>query len=54
MLIKKEYPNPLIDRVFKFEFFRLNCIKPYGPEKCLILLILLYAGVKLTQIDEKT
>ena len=34
MLLNNGYPNPLIDRVFKTEINRLNCIKPYGPEKC--------------------
>ena len=34
MLIKKGYPNLLIDKVFKTESNRLKYIKPYGPEKC--------------------
>ena len=37
MLVKNEYPNPLIDRVFKTEINRLNYINLYGPEICTVL-----------------
>ena len=51
MLIKNGYPNPLIDKVFKTEISRLNYIKPFGPEKCPVLLIFPYAGENSTQIE---
>ena len=51
MLIKNGYPNPLIDNVFRTELNRPKYIKPYGPEKCSVLLILLYIGVKSNQIE---
>ena len=52
MLIKKEYPRPnaSIDKVFKTELNRLKHIKPYGLEKCPVLIILPYVGVKPNQI----
>ena len=51
MLIKNGYPNPLIDKVFRTELNRQKYIKPYGPEKCPVLLILPYVGVKSKQIE---
>ena len=51
MLIKNGYPNPLIDKVFKTELNRLEYIKPYGSEICLVLLILHYVGIKSKQIE---
>ena len=48
MLMKNVYP--LIDRVFKTDINRLNYIKPYGPEKCPVLLIATYAGEKSTLV----
>ena len=45
LLIKNGYAKPLIDKVFKTESNRLKYIKPYGPEKCPVLLILPYVGV---------
>ena len=52
VLIKNGCRNPLIDRVFKTELNKLNYIKPYGHEKCLLIFILPYASEKLTQIEE--
>ena len=52
MLIKKGYSNPLIDRVFKTEINRLNYIKPYCPENCLVLWILPYAGKNRLRLKE--
>ena len=49
--MKNGYPGPLIDKVFKTEINRLDHIKPYGPEKCPVLLILPYVGQKSTQIE---
>ena len=40
----------MIDKVFRTELNRLKYIKLYGPEKCPILLILPYVGVKSNQI----
>ena len=51
LLIKNGYPNPLIDRVFKTELRRLKYTKPYGPEKCPVLLILPYVGEKSKQVE---
>ena len=53
MLIKNRYPNPLINKVYKTESNRLKYIKPYGPKKCPVMLILPYVGVKskLVEID---
>ena len=47
----KIYPNPLIDKVFKTESNRLKYIKPYGPKKYPVLLILPYVGVKSKQVE---
>ena len=52
--MKNEYPGPLNDKVFKTETNRLNHIKPYGPEKCPVLLILPYVDEKSTQIERNT
>ena len=52
LLIKNGYPNPLIDNVFKIELNRLKYIKPYGPEKCPVLLIFPYVGVKSKQVKK--
>ena len=52
MLIKKGYSNPLIDRVFKTEINRLNYVKPYCPENCLVLWILPYAGKNRLRLKE--
>ena len=49
--MKNEYPGPLIDKVFKTETNTLNYIKPYGPEKCPVLLILPYVGEKSSHIE---
>ena len=51
MLIKNGYPNPMIDKVFKTESNRLKYIKPYCREKCPVLLILPYVGVKSKQVE---
>ena len=51
LLLKNGYPGPLIDKVFKTETNRLDYIKPYGPEKCPVVLILPYVGEKSTQIE---
>ena len=51
LLINNGYPNPLVEKVFKTEINRLKYIKPYGPDKCPVLLILPYVGVKSTQIE---
>ena len=53
MLIKKGYPSPLINRYLKIEIKRWNDIKPYGPEKCQVILVLSYAGKKSNQIKKK-
>ena len=42
----------MIDRGFKSVINRLNYIKPYGPEKYPVLLVLPYAGEKSTQIEK--
>jgi len=42
----------LIDKICKTETNKLNNIKPYGPEKCPVLLILPYVGEKSTQIEK--
>ena len=49
---KNGYPNYLFGRAFKSKINRLIQMKSYGPEKCPILLILPYAGEKLTQIEK--
>ena len=41
----------MIDKVSKIELNRLKYIKPYGPEKCPVLLISPYVGVKSKQIE---
>ena len=51
LLIKNGYHNLLIDKVFKTKSNRLKYIKPYGPEKCPVLLILRYVGVKSKQVE---
>ena len=51
LLLKKGYPNPLIDKVFKTESNRLKYTKPHGPEKCPVLLILPYVGAKSKQVE---
>ena len=53
MLIQKGYPSPLINRYLKIEIKRWNDIKPYGPEKCQVILVLSYAGKKSNQIKKK-
>ena len=51
LLLKNGYPGPLFDKVFKIETNRLNHIKPYGPEKCLVLFILPFVGKKSTHVE---
>ena len=34
MVVKKEYFNPLIDKIFKTKIDKLDHINLYGPEKC--------------------
>ena len=41
------------NKVFRTELNRLNYIKSYGPEKCPVLLILLYVGVNRTKLKRK-
>ena len=53
MLIKNGYPNPLIDKVLRTELNRLQYIKPYCPEKCPVLLILPYVGLKSNKIKRE-
>ena len=52
LLIKNGYPIPLIDKVFKIESNRLKYIKPYGPEKCPVLLILPYVGINRNKLKK--
>ena len=46
LLINNGYSNPLTDKVFITNSNRLKYIKPYGPRKYPVLLILPYVGVK--------
>ena len=52
MVIKNEYFNLLIGRVFKTKINKLDHINLYGPEKCPVFFILPYAGEKLTRIKK--
>ena len=52
MLIKNQYPNLLIYIVLKNEVKWINHIKPFGPEKFKVLLILPCAGEKSTRIKK--
>ena len=47
------YPEMLVNRVIKSQSTNSNIVKPYGPDKCPILLKLPYIGVESKLIEKK-